>query len=1174
MLWQWSLGVITELLASAILLVLAIYFPWRDISRRARLTGVTLVFVCALWILSHAIEIGLSAGSYKESLMGAQLVLGIIAATLSLFYIFHYFGPRKLPSWRIYILFGIVPLITILAILTNNIYGLMWTGIGLNIQNPYLPLRPNYGMVYMACMVYASVLTLTGSFLLIWNIIRRRYSYSRESIFLLVAAILPMIIAFISVMDLFSFLKISVGLESWAACIVAIILILNLPKFRSEQITPVTRDVIIQRIGDCILVLDMQNRVLDLNPAAEQLVGYRISDAFGLSIDRIWPYETTQMIPFNELAKTGEEFVFERDGKQRTYELRISTISESDGRLTNQVVLLTDITERKQVESALQESEQSYRRLADYHKRLNDISIAFAETPNTEDLLNKIAEDFRLLTGAIASTFSVYNQESHALKVVSMSIDPVSRDKVSSIFGPGLFEMQMPVSEDAMEQMLSQVIRRPKDLHELSFGVISQGISDELMDSFGCRQIVALAINYTKELVGTCIAYLPVDQLVVPDDALKTYAYIAGLAVKRRQAEEALKFSEAQYRLLGEHTTDGILLLDMDLNIIYVSPNVENIRGFTIQEAKKMPLEEHITPASLRLALMVFFEELPKVEADDGYNPVRILELEYYCKDGTTILTESKFSIIRDPGGKPISILGEARDITLRKLIESALQESEEKYRLLVENALEAIFIAKDGMIKFANRRTMELTGHSQKDLISKPFIEFVHSDDRGMVAERHVQRLKGRDVSNIYSFRIVCKAGDIKWVELSTALITWEGNPATLNFLKDITDRRRLEEEQQRVEKLESIGLLAGGIAHDFNNILTAILGSIGLARMEAAPGSSIYDSLKHAEKASLRAKDLTQQLLTFSKGGTPVIKTTSLTELLMDTTSFALRGSNVKCNCSIPTDLWHAEIDAGQVSQVVHNLVLNAQQSMPAGGVIELVAKNITPREAQRLGKGIPLGEGSYIRIAVTDHGCGIPAENLDRIFYPFFTTKHKGSGLGLATSFSIARNHGGHLSVKSELGVGSTFYVYLPASTEKSVQIQGIKEPMKAVGKARILVMDDEEDVREVAGRMLKHIGYKDIEFAADGAEAVKLYKAAMESGQPFSVVILDLTTPGSMGGKETIRQLLNIDHGVKAIVSSGYANESVMAGYSKYGFRGMVAKPYTLEELDKAVKDVIC
>ena len=365
MLWQWSPSVIAELAASAILLVLAIYLPRQDLNRQARLTGATLIFVCALWILSHALEIGLPMASYKESLVGIQLVLGIIASTFWLFYILHYLGPRKLFTWRVYILFGIMPLIALLALLTNHVYALMWMGIGLDSQNPYLPLQPAYGMIYWVCMVYIAMLTLTGSLLIIRNIIRRRHSYSRESTYLLVAAVIPLITAFIEVSGLLSSFRLSVGLTPWAACIGAIILRISLPRFRLEQVIPIARDIIFERIGDCILVLDMQNRVMDLNPAAEQLIGCRISDALGLSIEQIWPDQSTPMLSFNRIAKAGEELVLERDGEQRTYDLRISTMGDSSGRPTNQVVLLTDITERKRAEEALRESEERFRAIAE-----------------------------------------------------------------------------------------------------------------------------------------------------------------------------------------------------------------------------------------------------------------------------------------------------------------------------------------------------------------------------------------------------------------------------------------------------------------------------------------------------------------------------------------------------------------------------------------------------------------------------------------------------------------------------------------------------------------------------------------------------------------------------------------------------------------------------------------
>ena len=508
-----------------------------------------------------------------------------------------------------------------------------------------------------------------------------------------------------------------------------------------------------------------------------------------------------------------------------------------------------------------------------------------------------------------------------------------------------------------------------------------------------------------------------------------------------------------------------------------------------------------------------------------------------------------------------------------RKQMEKLFIDNEARYRSLFENNPAAVYsVDMQGRFTSVNAAAMRLTGYSEEEALKISIADVVAPDYMDTMRSHFMDSLRGESQS--YEAAIKTKDGKRIDVYITGTPIVIDGNiVGVYGIAEDISVRKRMEEEQQRVEKMESVGLLAGGIAHDFNNILTSILGNISLASMEAAPGSELLDSLEQAEKASLRAKDLTVQLLTFAKGGAPVKTLASVFELLKDTVSFALRGSNVKCHFSLPADLWYAEIDTGQVSQVVHNLVINAQQAMPTGGSIELRAENIALSETRSLGRGLPIKAGNYIRIAVADHGSGIPAEHLARIFDPYFTTKQKGSGLGLATSFSIARNHGGHLSVESELGAGSTFYLYLPASMQTSSPKQAKKEQVKPAGQARILVMDDEEDIREVAGRMLKHIGYEDIEFATDGAEAIKLYKAAMKSGHPFSAVILDLTIPGGMGGKETVQNLLKIDPGVKAIVSSGYADESAMAEYRGYGFSGMAAKPYTFDKLRQALFELM-
>jgi len=384
----------------------------------------------------------------------------------------------------------------------------------------------------------------------------------------------------------------------------------------------------------------------------------------------------------------------------------------------------------------------------------------------------------------------------------------------------------------------------------------------------------------------------------------------------------------------------------------------------------------------------------------------------------------------------------------------------------------------------------------------------------------------------------------------------------------RDMTEKERMEQELLRAQKLESVGILAGGIAHDFNNILTAILGNISLAKTYAPAGDRIVARLEKAEKASLRAKDLTRQLLTFSRGGAPIKKITSLADVIKDSAQFALRGADIRCDFSLAQDLWPAEVDEGQISQVIHNMILNAEEAMPEGGSINVRAENSEITAAHAL----PLSPGGYIKISIQDAGIGMPKEHLDKIFDPYFTTKQKGSGLGLTTSYSIISKHDGHIAVESETGAGTTFSVYLPTSNKEHVPSGHKEEPLVHVQGGRILLMDDEESVREIAGEIVKHLGYE-VAFARDGSEALELYQKAKKANRPFDLVIMDITIPGGMGGKETIKKLLAVDPEARAIVSSGYSMDPIMAEYRTHGFRCVVTKPYRIEELSAALQEAV-
>jgi signal transduction histidine kinase/ActR/RegA family two-component response regulator len=441
-------------------------------------------------------------------------------------------------------------------------------------------------------------------------------------------------------------------------------------------------------------------------------------------------------------------------------------------------------------------------------------------------------------------------------------------------------------------------------------------------------------------------------------------------------------------------------------------------------------------------------------------------------------------------------------------------------------------------------------------------WIKAVHPDDKGEISKIW---LEATETGGNYAHecRLLTAQKETVWVRtLARPLKGPDGSFAGfVGTVEDITELQRIKQDMLKTEKLESLGILAGGIAHDFNNILSAILGNISLARFQAHDPEKVAQRLEEAENAVVRAKDLTLQLLTFARGGDPVKKVIKVSSLLKEAAGFASHGSVVKCKFVLADDLWPIEADEGQLSQVIHNLVLNAIQAMPNGGKITIVANNAET----------PSGGNKFVKISVADTGTGIPEDLLPKIFDPYFTTKQQGSGLGLASCFSIITKHDGKIRVESTLGKGTTFHISLPATEELEETVPATRLEVVR-GKGRVLVMDDDEMVREILIESLEELGYL-VECTENGSAAVELYRKRQEEGTPFAAVIMDLTIPGGIGGKEAISSLIQIDPHVKAIVSSGYATDPIMANCREYGFSGVLSKPYRLQELNKILQELL-
>ena len=621
---------------------------------------------------------------------------------------------------------------------------------------------------------------------------------------------------------------------------------------------------------------------------------------------------------------------------------------------------------------------------------------------------------------------------------------------------------------------------------------------------------------------------------------------------ERKQAEEALKESEAKYRELVQNANSIILRMDTKGEIIFLNEFAQDFFGYSENEVLGKNGVGTIIPKTETTGSD--FSEMIK---DIGIRPELYIsnENENIKRNHERVWIVWTNKAIRNKEGEISEILCIGNDITERKQAEEALRESEERYRALFEyNPVDTIVVDNEAKIMMCNLIREKTAG-------MKPEIGMVMYKD---YAAKHQINMFEELMDSIRSGNQK-EFFDLNYNEqiLHIRIAPFSGGAIITSI--DTTPVRKLESKLQQFQKLESLGLFAGGIAHDFNNILTTILGNVSMAKLRVSTEDEIFDLLNEAETASVRAQTLTKHLLTFAKGGAPLKETALIKDILKESSHFVLRGSKSSCEFSIAEKLWPAEVDVGQISQVINNIVINANQAMPDGGIIQVSAENLIIDD----GNELFIKPRRYINISISDQGVGIAEKHFLKIFDPYFTTKYAGSGLGLATSYSIIKRHDGHITVESQLGVGTTFHIYLPASDK----IVPEKEKVKLIkGHGRILVMDDEASLRKVVGRMLKNLGYES-EFAKDGAEAIWMYKEAQETEEPYDAVILDLTVPGKMGGKEAINKLLEIDPEVKAIVSSGYSEDSVLANFQEYGFRGMMPKPFESRSLGKVLHEVL-
>ncbi len=671
---------------------------------------------------------------------------------------------------------------------------------------------------------------------------------------------------------------------------------------------------------------------------------------------------------------------------------------------------------------------------------------------------------------------------------------------------------------------------------------------------------------------------------------------------ERKRAEDSLRASEERYRVLFENSPVAIIEYDLrGLRAWLDRLRAEGVTDFNAYaeshpglfgEAVEGVVLKGINRETLNLvgarSKAEAIEALPRILTDDMDN-VRGTLCRALWDGRNAVEGEMRINAL---DGTPrrvcyrwwVPVLGGEMnfawtqvvlvDLTDIKLAEEALAAERERLAVTLRAMAEGVITTDiEGNVLFLNEAAGELTGWTEDDAIGRPL------EDVCMLRhERTRQPVPAPAALAVSTHGVVDLPPQTVLFDRQRSCVVVEGRCAPIHdvenraigavlVLRDVTERARLEAEILRASKLESVGILAGGIAHDFNNLLTVMMGNITLATLDSQAMASAGRWLTEAERAVMRARDLTQQLLTFARGGEPVRSAVRLPEVVTEAANFALHGSKVRCEFSIEEGLWTAEVDKGQIGQVVQNLVINAVQAMPEGGVIRISMSN-EHLDAPAIRQ---LGEGDYLCIVISDTGSGIRPENLARIFDPYFTTKPSGSGLGLATVYSIIRKHQGHIEVESEIGQGTRFRFWLPAVPEvRPATAEATPAPDVLAG--RVLFMDDEASIREAAEALLKRLGFEVIS-VTDGHEVMRVYGEAMERKERFDLVIMDLTVPGGMGGRDAMAELHKLDPSVKGIVSSGYSSDPVLANYRGYGFHGMVAKPYRLTDLAKAIRSVL-